>query len=143
MSFVIIWLHCLHQESDWGAKAATRGAKVESQNINSPVWTPLGRQIFDILGDAFFFNVVPRRCFCQVFSVYLYIFWGLFHPFRVPCDLGPQLVVDCTGVAQTPVLTSIHPRNYKKMAEKFHDLELHFEWILSPIRVHLIMQMWF
>ena len=38
--FGAIWQHFLHQELDWGAKAATGGAKGQNANMKPPFWTP-------------------------------------------------------------------------------------------------------
>ena len=40
-------LHFLNKKTDWGAKGATGGAKVESPRINSPIWTPFGNHFLD------------------------------------------------------------------------------------------------
>ena len=45
-----LWIHFLHQETDWSAKAATRGAKGQNANINS---------FGDHLGNTFL--IFPRR----------------------------------------------------------------------------------
>ena len=59
----LFWLHFLHQETDWSAKAATRGAKAENADISSPVWRPSGTHIYDRFKTCTaVFNVFSRRC---------------------------------------------------------------------------------
>ena len=40
MTFGALWLHVFSKKTDWGARGATRGAKVEFPNIRAPIWTP-------------------------------------------------------------------------------------------------------
>ena len=135
-----LWLHFLHQEIDWSAKAATGGTKGQNANIKSLFWRPFWTHISDIFKTrTTFFNVFSRRCSSHAFLVYLCTFSEDFctrFVFHVICARSD---LDCTGMAQTHVLTSERPEKLQKdKAEKCSDLELHFEWISAPFWVYVL-----
>ena len=77
---------------------------------------------------ATFFHVFSRRCSSHAFLVYLYTFsegFSIHFACNVICARSD---LDCTGMAQTHVLTSECPKKLQKdKAERCSDLELHFE----------------
>ena len=118
----------LHQELDWSAKAATGGPKGQNANIKSPFRTPFlthFRHIFKT--RATFFHVFSRRCSSHAFLEYLCSFSEDLSPHFVCHVICARSDLNCTGMAQTHVLTSERPEKLQKdTAEKCSDLELHF-----------------
>ena len=135
-----LWQHFLHQELDWSAKAATGGAKGQNATNPSPFWTPLltdSRHIFKT--SATFFHVFSRRCSSHAFLVYLCTFSDDFSTHFVCHVICARSDLDCTGMAQTHVLTFERPEKLQKnRAEKYSDLKVHFQWILTQFWVHVL-----
>ena len=129
--FIIIlgalWQHFLHQEIDWSGKAAPGGAKGQNANISSPFWTPLLTPFWHIFKtSATFFHVFSRRCSSHAFLVYLCTFSDDVSTHFVCHVICVRSDLDCTGMAQTHVLTSERPEKLQKdTAEKCSDLEMH------------------
>ena len=72
-TFGVLWWYSWCRKIDWGAKGATRGAKVESPKIKSLIWTLVGSpflKITCIIHEInMFFIVISRLCFCLCFCV--------------------------------------------------------------------------
>ena len=91
-----------------------------------------------------FFHVFSRRCSSHAFLVYLCTFSDDFSTHFVCHVICARSDLDCTGMAQTHVLTSERPEKLQKdKAEKCSDLELHFQWVLAPFWVHIFAKIYF
>ena len=83
-----------------------------------------------------FFNVFSRRCSSHPFLVHLCTFSNDFCTHFVFHVICARSDLDCTGIAQTHVLTFERPEKLQKnRAEKYSDLKLHLSWILAPFWV--------
>ena len=110
-----LWLHFLHQEIDWSGKAAPGGAKGQNANISSPFWTPFLTPFWHIFKTcATFFHVFSRRCSSHAFLVYLCTFSDDFSTHFVCHVICARSDLDCTGMAQTHVLTFERPEKRQK-----------------------------
>ena len=86
-----------------------------------------------------FFHVFSRRCSSHAFLVYLCTFSDDLSTNYVCHVICARSDLDCTGMAQTHVLTLDRPEKLQKdRAEKYSDLKLHFEWFLTPFWVHVL-----
>ena len=100
---------------DWSAKAATGGAKKQNANISSPFWTPFLTPFWHIFKTcATFFHVFSRRCSSHAFLVYLCTFSDDFSTHFVCHGICARSDLDCTGMAQTHVLTFERPEKRQK-----------------------------
>ena len=67
-TFGALWLHLLSKKTNWGARGATRGAKVKFPNFRHPFGHHLGVYFPKIcsffLKLSCFFIVFSRLCFC-------------------------------------------------------------------------------
>ena len=109
--FIIIWgallLHFLHQEFNWSAKAAKGGAKVQNANIPLSFWRPFWTQFSDIpKTQNTFCNFFSRRCSSHVFLVSFCTFSEDFSTPFVWHVICARSDFDCTGIAQSHVMTS-------------------------------------
>ena len=110
-----LWQHFLHQELDWSAKAATGGAKGQNATNLSPFWTPLLTPFWHIFPTSTtFFHVFSRRCSSHAFLVYLCTFSDDFSTHFVCHVICARSDLDCTGMAQTHVLTFERPEKRQK-----------------------------
>ena len=122
-NFVVIlaalWLHFLHQETDWSTKAAKGGAKEQNAIIPSPFWRPFWTFYFDTFKTcATFFHVFSRRSSSHAFLVYLCTFSDDFSTNYVCHVICARSDLDCTGMAQTQVLTFERPWKLQKKNRK-------------------------
>ena len=118
----------LHQEIDWSAKAATGGAKGENANIKSPFGRPFWTHIYNIFKMlTTFVNVFSKQCSSHAFLVYLYSFSEGFSTHFLCHVICARSDLDCTGMAQTHVLTFERPEKLQKnRADKYSDLKFIF-----------------
>jgi hypothetical protein len=67
ITFGALWLHLFDKKTVWGARGATRGAKVEFPKIKSPIWTLFGS------------NFLKISCFLHEFDMFSHcLFKALF-----------------------------------------------------------------
>ena len=86
-----------------------------------------------------FFHVFSRRCSSHAFLVYLCTFSEDFSTHFVCHVICARSDLDCTGMAQTHVLTFERPEKLQKnRAEKYSNLKLHFEWSLALFWVQFL-----
>ena len=94
--------------------------------------TILDTCFLDFQDTRHFFHVFSRRCSSHAVLVYLCTFSNDFSTHFVCHVICARSDFDCTGMAQTHVLTSERPEKLQKdTAEKCSDLEFHFLWILG------------
>ena len=127
------------KESIGAPKLPQEVPRGEMQKSTHTFWSPFLTHFSHIFKTRVtFVHVFSTRCSSHAFLVYLCTFSGDLSTHFVCHVICARSDLDCTGIAQTHVLTFERPEKLQKnIAEKYSDLKLHFEWILAPFWVHI------